>query len=155
MRNTAAVPAAFAALLLIASLAGAAVPAPATDPALERRVTAVAEQLRCVVCQNQTIADSQADLAVDLRQQAREQLARGMSEQAVLDYMAQRYGDFVLYNPPLRPSTVVLWGAPFLLVGAGMLTLRARVRARGHDTPAPASELARTTALLDDARDAS
>lgn len=153
-----------AALLLTSTLAGAMpasvaqAPAPAADPALERRVTAVSQQLRCVVCQNQTIADSQADLAVDLRQQVREQLARGMSEQAVLDYVAQRYGDFVLYNPPLRPSTIVLWGAPFLLVIAGVLALRARVHApagaRGPHAPVTASDLARANALLGDGRNA-
>jgi cytochrome c-type biogenesis protein CcmH len=105
----------------------------ATDPALEARVMKLATELRCLVCQNQTIADSHADLAVDLRKQIREQLVQGRSEDQIRDYMTARYGDFVLYKPPFKPTTALLWvGPPLLLVGAliGLfLMLRARQRA--------------------------
>jgi cytochrome c-type biogenesis protein CcmH len=82
----------------------------AEDPALEARVLAIAEELRCLVCQNETIAASHADLAVDLRKQIRQQLQQGQSEAQILDFMVQRYGDFVLYRPPLKSSTWLLWG---------------------------------------------
>ena len=90
----------------------------AQDPALEARVMVIAEELRCLVCQNQTIADSHADLAVDLRNQIRDMLAKGQSPDQVRDYMTQRYGDFVLYRPPLKTSTVLLWAGPAVLLVA-------------------------------------
>jgi cytochrome c-type biogenesis protein CcmH len=104
---------------------------------------ALSSELRCLVCQNQTIADSHADLAVDLRNQIRDMLAKGQSSDQVRDYMTQRYGDFVLYKPPFKPTTALLWvGPPLLLLAAlvGLfLTLRARQRARPDafdpDTP--------------------
>ena len=77
---------------------------------------ALAEQLRCLVCQNQTIADSHADLAADLRRQVREMLQRGQSPEAIRHYMTARYGDFILYRPPLKPTTVLLWAGPALLL---------------------------------------
>src|SRR5258706_14667721 len=91
----------------------------AQDSVLERRVTDLAHELRCLVCQNQTLADSNAPLAVDLRNQIREQLAAGKSERDVVDFMVARYGDFVLYRPPLKASTVLLWAGPFafLIIG--------------------------------------
>src|SRR5947207_8496933 len=85
----------------------------AQDPPLERRVANLAHELRCLVCQNQTIADSNAPLAVDLRNQIREQMAGGKSDRDIVDFMVQRYGDFVLYRPPLKATTIVLWGGPF------------------------------------------
>jgi cytochrome c-type biogenesis protein CcmH len=109
--------------LLLAALgfgAGAreAVPV-AEDAALEARVLAIAVELRCLVCQNQTIADSHADLAVDLRNQIRAMLKAGASDADVRRYMTDRYGDFVLYKPPLRAGTALLWAGPaLLLVGA-------------------------------------
>lgn len=93
---------------------------PVGDAVLDRRVKQVASQLRCLVCQNQTIADSDAELAVDLRKQARMKLAEGASDKEVLDFMVQRYGDFVLYDPPLKRSTWLLWFGPFLLLLAGL-----------------------------------
>jgi cytochrome c-type biogenesis protein CcmH len=130
-----------------ASSAAAAPP----NPALEARVIAIAHELRCLVCQNQTIADSNAELAVDLRRVIREQLAAGRSEREVLDFMAARYGDFVLYRPPLKPTTALLWGGPALMVAAGgaalWFTLRRRARLPAaafdpepeepHDEPRP------------------
>lgn len=102
------------------------------DPRFEARVAAIAAELRCLVCQNQTIADSNAELAVDLRRIIREQLAAGRTEREVLDFMAARYGDFVLYRPPLKPTTALLWGGPALMVALGgaalWFTLRRRQR---------------------------
>ncbi len=102
----------------------------AADPALEARVLAVAEELRCLVCQNETIAASSAELAIDLRKQIRQQLLQGRSEAQILDFMVQRYGDFVLYRPPLKASTLLLWLGPFvlLLVGLGALVVQIRQR---------------------------
>jgi cytochrome c-type biogenesis protein CcmH len=104
------------------ALAAEAPPA-ASDAALEKRVTDVASELRCLVCQNQTLADSNAPLAVDLRNQIREQMEKGASERAVVDYMVTRYGDFVLYRPPLKATTILLWAGPALLAIAGLLVL--------------------------------
>ena len=89
---------------------------------------AVSEQLRCLVCQNQTIADSHADLAVDLRNQVREKIQSGMSDQQIYDYMTERYGDFVMYRPPLKSTTWLLWFGPFLLLLLGLIFLVARLR---------------------------
>jgi cytochrome c-type biogenesis protein CcmH len=118
------------------------------DPAaeaLERRVQKLAAELRCLVCQNQTIADSHADLATDLRRQIREMLLAGKTDQEVLDFMTQRYGDFVLYRPPVKSTTALLWAGPALLVagGAGALIWVLRRRAKmapeafEPDTPDP------------------
>ncbi len=121
----------------------------AADPQLEARMMALAVELRCLVCQNQTIADSHADLAVDLRQQIREQLASGKSEDDIRRYMTDRYGDFVLYKPPVKGTTLLLWVGPALLL-AGALTalfvvLRKRQRmsadAFDPDTPEEGDDL--------------
>lgn len=121
-------------LLWIASLAGAA---PASEGELDARVHALAQQLRCVVCQNQTLADSNAELAVDLRQQIRQQLAGGADEQAVKDWLAQRYGDFVLYKPPLKPLTWLLWFGPGVLL-IFVVAVLLRMRRRHTRSPEPA-----------------
>lgn len=127
--------------------AGTAAPATA-DPALEVRVLQIAEELRCLVCQNETIAASHAELAVDLRTQIREQLQQGRSPQQILDFMAERYGDFVLYRPPLKAQTVLLWAGPFALLLLGGYAL---FRRAGH-APQPdtlsAAELAKAQQLL-------
>ncbi|HEU0290139.1 MAG TPA: cytochrome c-type biogenesis protein [Burkholderiales bacterium] len=112
--------------------AGEAAPA-AADPALEARVNALATELRCLVCQNQTLADSNAPLAVDLRNQIREKMQQGASERGVVDFMVARYGDFVLYRPPLKATTVLLWAGPLLLLIAGIAILYHRLaRRRGE-----------------------
>jgi cytochrome c-type biogenesis protein CcmH len=121
------------------------------DAAVERRLKALAEELRCLVCQNQTIADSNAPLAVDLRNQLRGQIAAGRSDTDIRDYMVQRYGDFVLYRPPLRATTFLLWVGPFALVAVGAGIFLVVVRRR---RPLAASELSNAqrgelTALLD------
>ena len=120
------------ALFLLCAVALAAKPAvPASDdPALERRVMALAEELRCLVCQNQTLADSNAPLAVDLRNQIREQLQAGKSERDVVDFMVARYGDFVLYRPPFKAGTAALWLGPFFLLALGVWLLLRRVRSK-------------------------
>jgi cytochrome c-type biogenesis protein CcmH len=100
------------------------------DPIVESRLKALGEELRCLVCQNQTIADSSAPLALDLRNQIRTQIAQGRSDSQIRDYMVERYGDFVLYRPPLKATTALLWVGPFALVAVGvgifLLTVRRR-----------------------------
>ena len=111
------------ALVLLATLitlSAFAVSPVAEDPILEKRVMALAEELRCLVCQNQTLADSHATLAIDLKNRIRELLREGKTEREVLDFMVQRYGDFVLYRPPLRATTALLWAGPFILLALGV-----------------------------------
>jgi cytochrome c-type biogenesis protein CcmH len=110
--------------------AAPAVAAAAVDPELEARVLKISAGLRCLVCQNQTIADSNADLAVDLRNQVREMLVRGQSPQQINDYMTARYGDFVLYKPPVRSSTALLWYGPAVLLVLAVLILVWIIRRR-------------------------
>jgi cytochrome c-type biogenesis protein CcmH len=109
---------------LLAALAGAAaneaVPT-LNDPVVAKREVELAKQLRCLVCQNETIADSRASLAVDLRNKLREQMAAGKTDAEIIAFMTDRYGDFVLYKPPLKATTVLLWVGPFLLLGLGAL----------------------------------
>jgi len=102
----------------------------AEDPVLEAKVMRIAEELRCLVCQNETIAASHADLAVDLRKQIRQQLQQGRDEQQILDFMVQRYGDFVLYRPPLKSSTWLLWAGPFVLLAVALAVLGINIRRR-------------------------
>ena len=102
----------------------------ASDPLLEEQVNRLAAELRCLVCQNQSLADSHADLAVDLKNQVREQLRAGRSARQVVDYMTERYGDFVLYRPPVKRSTWLLWGGPFLLLLAALTGLALSIRRR-------------------------
>ncbi len=98
-------------------------PPHAVDAVLEAKVMRIASELRCLVCQNQTIADSHAGLAVDLRNQVRDMLQRGQSEQEITDYMTARYGDFVLYRPPLKTTTYLLWLGPLVMVLGGLAIL--------------------------------
>ena len=100
------------------------------DPALEARMMVIAEELRCLVCQNETIAASHADLAVDLKTQIRIKLTQGQSQKQILDFMVERYGDFVLYRPPLKTTTVLLWLGPFTLLAIALLMLVLNVRRR-------------------------
>ena len=122
----------FTALLFCMSLTSYAKVAPNTsaDPVLEARMMVIAEELRCLVCQNETIAASHADLAVDLKNQIRIKLNEGQSQKQILDFMVQRYGDFVLYRPPLKTSTVLLWVGPFALLGIAVMMLVLNVRRR-------------------------
>ena len=127
-----------AALLSVALIASAmakdAVPV-AGDPVLEARMMALAAELRCLVCQNNTLADSHADLAVDLRNQIRDMLAKGQDEDEIRGYMTARYGDFVLYKPPFKPTTALLWAGPPLLLATALLGLFLMLRARQRASP--------------------
>jgi cytochrome c-type biogenesis protein CcmH len=110
------------------------------DAATEERLKALAEELRCLVCQNQTIADSHAPLALDLRNQIRAQIAEGRSDEQIRGYMVERYGDFVLYRPPLKATTVLLWVGPFALLAfaiaaACVIARRRRAVATPHALP--------------------
>ena len=100
------------------------------NPQTEQRIRHLSEKLRCLVCQNQTLADSPAELAVDLRRQLHEQVKAGRSDEQILDFMVQRYGDFVLYEPPLKASTALLWIGPFVLLAAAAAALIAILRRR-------------------------
>ncbi|MBY5561953.1 cytochrome c-type biogenesis protein CcmH [Rhizobium leguminosarum] len=119
------------ALLLMAAPAFAVNPDEVlADPALEARARALSAELRCMVCQNQSIDDSNADLAKDLRLLVRERISDGDSDEAVLNYIVSRYGEFVLLKPRVSMKTVLLWGAPVLLVLAGGLSLLVFARKR-------------------------
>jgi cytochrome c-type biogenesis protein CcmH len=122
------------------------------DPVLEKRVMELSTHLRCLVCQNRTIADSNAELAVDLKNQVREKLRQGQSEQEILDYMVKRYGEFVLFSPLVKSTTWLLWFGPLLLlvVGLGVLSVILRQRRKMmQQAPAlSADEHARAASLL-------
>lgn len=136
--------------LPFAALAGEAQPL-ADDPALEQRMIALSENLRCLVCQNESLAGSHAELAEDLRQEIRVQLRAGKSDKQVIEYLTQRYGDFVLYNPPVKPLTWVLWFGPFaLLIGAagGLYAYIKRRGSRPVDEPLSEEEKRRVADLL-------
>ncbi len=139
-------------LLLVASLGNAAEALPVSaDPVLEARVQALSEELRCLVCQNQNLADSHAELAIDLKNQVRELLKSGRSEKEVAAYMVERYGDFVLYRPPLKMTTLLLWVGPFALLagGLGVLFFNLRRRHRAAAQPLSQDERAAAARLLD------
>ncbi len=123
-----------ASLLAFTLAVGVAAEAPlaAADPALEKRMLNLAAELRCLVCQNQTIADSSAPLAEDLRRQVREMIARGESDKQIIDFMTQRYGDFVLYRPPLKGTTIALWFGPFALLLGGLTIFIVVLRRRSR-----------------------
>lgn len=104
----------------------------AQDPELEKKVDEVTAELRCLVCQNQTIADSHADLAIDLKNQVRDMMRQGQTKDDVVNYMVQRYGDFVRYKPPMKPTTYLLWFGPGLLVLIGLAVLFATLRKRSQ-----------------------
>jgi cytochrome c-type biogenesis protein CcmH len=104
----------------------------------ENRIRSLEEKLRCLVCQNQTLADSNAELAADLRKQVRDQVAAGKSDAQIVDYLVQRYGDFVLYEPPFKGTTVLLWVGPFVLLAAAALVLVRIIRRRRRAADEPA-----------------
>jgi|SRR5665647_33981 len=120
----------FVLLLILPLLAMGEAKPLGNDPAVEARLKALSQELRCLVCQNQTLADSAAPLAEDLRQEIREKIAQGMSDKEITDYLVARYGNFVRYRPPVESQTLLLWVGPSLLLIAGFtglwLTLRRR-----------------------------
>ncbi|HEX7218671.1 MAG TPA: cytochrome c-type biogenesis protein [Burkholderiales bacterium] len=122
----------------------------AQDADLDRRVHAVATELRCLVCQNQTLAESNAPLAIDMRNQIREQMKAGASDRDVVEFLVARYGDFVLYRPPLKASTVALWAGPFVILALGAWVLVRRLRRRPAAEPELSeAERARAAKLLE------
>lgn len=127
------------------------------DPVLEKRVMALSAELRCLVCQNQSLADSHAELANDLRREVRDLMKEGKSDAEVVDYLVARYGDFVRYRPPLKGSTLLLWFGPALLLAAGLVALVLYLRRRsGRVDNAPLSneDRKRAEALLRQNQDA-
>ena len=162
MKEAVAARAAFSALLatLLAAVLGAVLAASSTpvhaqapralddygqlqDPALQARFEHITAQLRCLVCQNESIADSNVELASDLRRQVREMLVAGQSDDAIFKFMTDRYGEFVRFNPPLEAKTLFIWGAPFVMLLLGVLIVYRIVRQRSRmpldDDPAPGS----------------
>ena len=131
-------------------------PPAADDPVLEHRVKVLSAELRCLVCQNQSLADSNAGLAVDLRNQVREMMQAGKSDEQIREFMVARYGDFVLYSPPVKSTTLVLWIGPFVLLVVGGVFLATYLRRRDrklHAQVMSEDERARARALLDGTAD--
>ena len=118
-------------ILLVPCLAGAEEARPLADnPQAEARLKHLAVELRCLVCQNQTLADSHAPLAEDLRREVREMIAKDMSDKDIIEFLVTRYGDFILYRPPLKATTTLLWVGPFVLLIAGVAALVLALRRR-------------------------
>jgi len=141
------------ALLLLALLGVGAVARDARpladDEAVEQRLIAIADELRCLVCQNESLAGSRAELAQDLRREIRTLIKAGKSDAEILDFLVSRYGDFVRYRPPMKPSTWLLWLGPFALLGIALAALFMHLRRRaGPPAPLSAAERARAEALL-------
>ncbi len=137
-----------------AALAREAAPM-AADVAIEKRMVAISEELRCLVCQNESLSGSHAELAQDLRREIRKMIGEGKTDQEILDFMVERYGDFVRYRPPVKPTTWLLWGGPFVLLAGGIGALIAFLRRRSKESAAPAlteEEHRRAAALLDQSK---
>jgi cytochrome c-type biogenesis protein CcmH len=125
----------------------------AADPVAEKRLQALSEELRCLVCQNQTIADSNAELAQDLRHEVRTMIKDGKTDKEIVDFMVTRYGDFVLYRPPVKGITLLLWGGPIALMLLGFFVLQRYLRQRAKrvldaEQPLSADEASRAEALF-------
>jgi len=138
-------------VICFASVALAKEAKPAEDPQIAQRMRALTEQLRCLVCQNETLADSRADLAEDLRKEIREQMKAGKSDQEIIAFLTQRYGDFVLYKPPVKSTTYLLWFGPFVLLFAGTGVLYLYLKKRRElidDQPLTADERKRAEEIL-------
>ncbi len=142
-------------IILVSACFGGALVAkeaqPNEDPRIEQRMKALTEQLRCLVCQNETLADSRADLAEDLRKQIREQMKAGKSDQEILAFLTQRYGDFVLYKLPVKATTYLLWFGPFILLIAGTGVLYRYLKHRREliqDKPLTKAERKRAADIL-------
>lgn len=155
MRLMSILSAGFAALLLLQAplLSAKEAASMAEDPVMEKIVNEISAELRCLVCQNQTIADSHAELAVDLKNQVREMVREGQTQDEIVDYMVTRYGDFVRYRPPVKASTYLLWAGPFLLLGLGIIVLFFNLRKRrrqsnDQDDELSAEENARLAQLM-------
>jgi cytochrome c-type biogenesis protein CcmH len=128
----------------------------AEDPVLEKRMIGLAENLRCLVCQNESLASSRSELANDLRREIREQMKKGMTDQEIIDYLVSRYGDFVLFDPPMKSYTLLLWYGPFALLLIGLAGLVFQLRKRKNTLPEgqlSAEEAQRAAALLNPPKD--
>ena len=151
MRRIAVLLAALAAVFTMAAASDPSERLP--DPAQEAQAREIFQQVRCLVCQNESIDDSDADLARDLRQVVREQVAAGKTEAEVKSFLTDRYGEYVLLKPAFSLGNAALWGAPLLIVIAGVGLLALRLRRRDLPVPLTAEEEARVAALLDDEAD--
>jgi cytochrome c-type biogenesis protein CcmH len=120
----------------------------ADDPVVEQRLLVIAEEVRCLVCQNESLAGSRADLAQDLRREIRSLIKQGKTDKEVMDFLVSRYGDYVRYRPPVKPSTWLLWGGPFVLLAAGLAGLVLFVRRRRDTSAALSPEEQRKAAAL-------
>ena len=129
----------------------------AEDPVLEQRMVKLAENLRCLVCQNESLASSRSDLAKDLRQEVREKMKQGMSDKEIVDFLVSKYGDFVLFDPPMKSYTILLWYGPFALLLIGLVGLVIQLRKRKTaipETQLSAEQAQRAAALLNSPKDA-
>lgn len=127
----------------------------AADPVIEKRLIAISEELRCLVCQNESLAGSQAPLAKSLREEVRGLIRQGKSDDEVRSFLVSRYGEFVLYRPQFKPSTYVLWLGPFLMLFIGLFALVRFLRQRAGavtETPLSEDEMKRAETMLKDAR---
>ena len=155
----------FSSLLLVLGLISGPVFASATneaaladDPVAEKRLQELSKELRCLVCQNETIAGSNAELAVDLRREIRGMIRDGRSDREILDFMVTRYGDFVLYRPPVKGITLLLWVGPLALLLLGIIAMRSYLKRRSSQVasasrPLSADEARRAEALLKEMND--
>jgi cytochrome c-type biogenesis protein CcmH len=128
----------------------------AEDPVLEKRMIGLAENLRCLVCQNESLASSRSELANDLRQEVREQMQKGMSDQEIIDYLVARYGDYVLFDPPVKSYTLLLWYGPFALLLVGLVSLIFQLRKRKNKIAEPRlsdDDVKRAADLLNPSKD--
>ncbi|MBI5430638.1 MAG: cytochrome c-type biogenesis protein CcmH [Nitrosomonadales bacterium] len=130
----------------------------AKDPVLEKRMIGLAERLRCLVCQNESLASSHSELAEDLRREVREQMSKGMNDEEIIDYLVARYGDFVLYDPRVKSNTLLLWFGPFVLLGGGGVMLVYQLRKRKRTLAEKETELTpeaaqRAAQLLNEQKD--
>ena len=137
--------------LCFASVAVAQEARPVEDPQIEQRMRALTEQLRCLVCQNETLADSRADLAEDLRREIRKEIKAGKTDPEIIAFLTQRYGDFILYNPPVKSTTYLLWFGPFVILLVGIAALYRYLGRRKNliaDKPLTAGERKQAEDLL-------
>jgi cytochrome c-type biogenesis protein CcmH len=143
----------FSLMLALAPITWAGEAAPVgEDPVIEQRMIKLSEELRCLVCQNESLAGSHAELAEDLRQEIRVQMKAGKDDKEVIEYLTTRYGDFVLYRPPFKPLTLLLWLGPFLFLalGGGIWYVTLRKRRDLKETPVDEKQLAAAAHLLED-----
>ena len=146
------------ALQLATSSLAAEAPHMAQDPVVEQRLLVISEELRCLVCQNESLAGSRADLAQDLRREIRTLIRAGKTDAEIMEFMVSRYGDFVRYRPPVKPVTWLLWFGPFLLLIGGLFLLVRLVRNQQRSAHAPvldAQQRAKAQSLLQDTKSSS